>query len=1297
MAMSQSKPEVAPEELASIVQRDSISGAERFRALQSLWQGHYATIQRCGAAIGANGGRSAPKSYRESYEEAIARAEETLTELGSNLRRLLGASKMEDPGIQRCTGQLWVHLADLHRFRISQAETVEEKNRSLQLAERLYWQAVVTFPQNGQAFTQLGLLAAARGDKLAGIHCYFRAMLCAYPYGMDRLKAGLSELARLAPPPHRPGDFRAKDLCEKQFCQLHLLLCEAGQGPGVIAELIESTATAFTNCLRLAGQALPEEGAQDGRGRSRGASRGRHYANSRGRSGGESLERITGNAGRSCARSPSQGASRLTHATFPEWVVLWSRQLLLITASAVLQAVSQVEDEPPPALSLVPRLLEFAHLVVRERLLRSTAALGAWRLLRRLGAALVQVAEGSDGTLWSSLALFTTLCRPLPVWMDDGEMGALRGRLWRFIESIDVSKVRGLDRGASLQIQLPEDDELHGLTALPLQFPPALFAPAQVFGPVVAAVQAPTHDHEAARLARLAVYVGKPPGGNLTLLHVAGVKPVPPSGPTTTEAWPHQQWATRGPSPPPRPPQGQKLPQNSPQGAAAGPCSQRPGASHTLAEWRKRQQEVASGEVSKTSVAQVVTVTAHAPGAPTASTDDKAYHLAGHVQDSTESSSSSCMQQQPTASQPSPPQQPPTSAAAANSQAGQAKQEPLLPPHLRAATWRRRPTEVTTDTRNGRNRPLAAFFPQGDLMKASTTSQRGRAATKAASAPTTNNGSSTWLDLCIKAQREDRGEVVTKSTTKSTDPVPDVNLESAFPKLAANAKASDQSLAKPPVRGRSDTMEPSDTPPVRGRTETMEPARRAVSEQPKPSQPVETRCEDTAWPALVPSTRLDRGLPPRRFAPQMSTSQGVIQPASALRSQSEHDKAPATSTAIVQESSTRSKRPVSLFSGRANGPIAKDARPRHPSLEISQPPASQHGSNRRAARRKVAMPQQDSAGEASAREPYETSRSKLVEVEPGFDFAADMELRREASLAASDRGDDRVEEECATEGEPTETGTQDAIDAEEEFGALKSIFGDDFCRPWERTFEVVLQSSGKNAASRKKPWRLRGTLPPGYPSDPPVLELVGDAPNEIRSTIQQLPQTQGWSGGCFGIINAAKELASQLAEYINAAPTSANGADAEAAGTIQMERAFFCFTNAPSRSSGGLSAHDVEVICDIVRQHPTMGGVVTQGKPGVLILEGIKAEVEDTLAEVKRHHAKMRRGKPEMIERLIERKAILPEQVAEWRAFEQTKFQALDADFNKPRSKQGWLNKGTLKEELEVHGLGDRFNLLFGI
>jgi len=349
------------------------------------------------------------------------------------------------------------------------------------------------------------------------------------------------------------------------------------------------------------------------------------------------------------------------------------------------------------------------------------------------------------------------------------------------------------------------------------------------------------------------------------------------------------------------------------------------------------------------------------------------------------------------------------------------------------------------------------------------------------------------------------------------------------------------------------------------------------------------------------------------------------------------------------------------------------------------------------------MPQQDSVGEPSTREPFESSRSRLVEVEPGFDFAADLELRREASLAASGRGDERdgsvrrEEEEVADEVEPAEQSTQDAIEAEEEFCALKSIFGDDFCRPWERTFEVVLQSSGKNASSRKKPWRLRGTLPPGYPNDPPVLELVGDAPNEIRTTIQQLPQTQGWTGGCFGIINAAKELASQLAASLAAAPTSSNGVDGEAAGAIQLERAFFCFTNAPSRSSGGLSAHDVEVICDIVRQHPTMGGVVTQGKPGVLILEGLKVEVEEILAEVKRYHSKMRRGKPEMIERLIERKALQPEQVAEWRAFEQAKFQALDADFNKPRSKQGWLNKGTLKEELEAHGLGDRFNLLFGI
>eukprot|EP00971_Amphidinium_carterae_P235393 4671471-Amphidinium_carterae.1 len=48
----------------------------------------------------------------------------------------------------------------------------------------------------------------------------------------------------------------------------------------------------------------------------------------------------------------------------------------------------------------------------------------------------------------------------------------------------------------------------------------------------------------------------------------------------------------------------------------------------------------------------------------------------------------------------------------------------------------------------------------------------------------------------------------------------------------------------------------------------------------------------------------------------------------------------------------------------------------------------------------------------------------------------------------------------------------------------------------------------KAELSSEGPVLLLGPAP-GYPSDPPVLELVGDAPNEIRSTIQQLPQTQG--------------------------------------------------------------------------------------------------------------------------------------------------------------------------------------------
>ena len=50
---------------------------------------------------------------------------------------------------------------------------------------------------------------------------------------------------------------------------------------------------------------------------------------------------------------------------------------------------------------------------------------------------------------------------------------------------------------------------------------------------------------------------------------------------------------------------------------------------------------------------------------------------------------------------------------------------------------------------------------------------------------------------------------------------------------------------------------------------------------------------------------------------------------------------------------------------------------------------------------------------------------------------------------------------------------------------------------------------------------------------------------------------------------------------------------------------------------------------------------------------------QEILAEVKRFHSKMRRGKPEMIERLIERAAVPVDRAAEWRAFDEAKFQAL--------------------------------------
>jgi len=1011
-------------------------------------------------------------------------------------------------------------------------------------------------------------------------------------------------------------------------------------------------------------------------------------------------------------------------------------------------------------------------------------------MLRRLGAALVQLAEGSDGTLWSALALFTSLCRPLPVWTDDGEMGALRGRLWRFLETVDISTVRGLDRGASLQVQLPEDDELHGLVALPVQFPPALFAPAQVVGPVVAGVQAPPHDHDAARLARLAVYLGKTLAPHLPMLHLAGVKPI--------EAWQLQQQlappAARGSSPPPFNQHGPSPPLA---GFAAGmPMHQQP--AQTAPQGQQLGQTLAARQVQGTEAAQNAPQHAPAasqlvtaqqgPGAQSAVSRQRQEAAAPNADVGTElQATAQGWATQPQApSQAQPAQHHTPAAAAAASGASQvsgarAKQQPLLPPHLQAATWKRRPAEVATDTRS-RCTPLAAFFPKGDLAKAATASQRGRAPTaknhgethaaagagaattdtsKASGAvastpggeiqtadsdpdvpagaptlkrsaasgqnPGQDSGSSTWLDLCLKARREDRGDPeATKSSrtvSKSKPNPPDLTLESAFPKLAP-AKGG------PPAASTS-------TAPSRGRTETADTSRRAVSEHPRAFAPAVTEEEDakrravstharppaesvssltgeclpvlmqdTAWPSLVPSARPERTVAaPRRLAPATAPQGPSAAPASALRSQSEHDKVAAAAAQQEKDAAAR-KRPQSVFSGRS-GAVTKELRPRNPSLEITQLSTSQHGANRRGGRRRVAQaPLAENGPSARLRdEEMESTRGRLVEVEAGFGFAADFEARREASLAASARGEEEAAEDEqadeAAEGEE-EAGAHDGLELEEEFCALSSIFGDDFCRPWERTFEVVLQPSGKNAASRKKPWRLRATLPAGYPADPPVLELCGEAPNEIRSAIQQLPQTQGWSGGCFGIINAAKELAAQLSASLAAAPLSASGqagggADAEASGLVQLERAFFCFTNAPSRSSGGLSAHDVEVICGIVSQHPTLGGVVSQGKPGVLILEGLRVEVEEILTEVKRYHSKMRRGKPEMIERLIERKALPPEQAAEWRAFEEAKFQALDADFNKPRSKQGWLNKGTLKEELEGRGLGDRFNTLFGI
>eukprot|EP00929_Paragymnodinium_shiwhaense_P094474 TRINITY_DN55056_c0_g1_i2.p1 TRINITY_DN55056_c0_g1~~TRINITY_DN55056_c0_g1_i2.p1 ORF type:complete len:634 (+),score=97.74 TRINITY_DN55056_c0_g1_i2:140-2041(+) len=81
---------------------------------------------------------------------------------------------------QMCTGQLHVMLADIERYRAIHG--VRTASDSLHRAEQLYWSALEVFPQIGQAYNQLGLLAAQRNDHITAVVCGFRALVCAVPF-----------------------------------------------------------------------------------------------------------------------------------------------------------------------------------------------------------------------------------------------------------------------------------------------------------------------------------------------------------------------------------------------------------------------------------------------------------------------------------------------------------------------------------------------------------------------------------------------------------------------------------------------------------------------------------------------------------------------------------------------------------------------------------------------------------------------------------------------------------------------------------------------------------------------------------------------------------------------------------------------------------------------------------------------------------------------------------------------------------------------------------------------------------
>eukprot|EP00929_Paragymnodinium_shiwhaense_P099750 TRINITY_DN61574_c0_g2_i1.p1 TRINITY_DN61574_c0_g2~~TRINITY_DN61574_c0_g2_i1.p1 ORF type:complete len:1487 (-),score=301.15 TRINITY_DN61574_c0_g2_i1:120-4580(-) len=1447
------------QELTEKVLSAATEGRERHRALVRIWQAHHTVIQRVSpaslqAAAEAGDGVLQNLLKLPSHLEAIQRAEGHLAEICKRLPKVLGAQSatLDDvDGLPRCLAQIWIYLADLNRYRAAQAETPAAQSKALQIAQRLYWQAVLKFPHNGHAFNQLGLLACSRGERLTGVHCFYRALLCAFPFdSLASLRQRLAEIGRASlssdgeededeevmhmEPPVTPREF-----CEQAFCRLHILLLECC-APAEIASLMEETGAFFLDCLRNASVAARE------------------------------------------------GMST------------WSVQLLLVTVCAVLHHAGLTRDKPRLA---VPRLLELGPLVTREQLLNSAESLGAWRLLRRLGAALTAAIEGPDSALWAPLALFTHICRHLPIWHDPGEMGALQERLRRLLQHCALSaKTDPSVERFALQVQLPEDDELYGVLHVPTCFPPEMFYGEQS-GIVVASLPPPAASAHAAatmlsvaRRARVALHLASAEriaaseliaarhamdAAKTASLHAAGqaVAAPPQQGqpvPRFHSPPPHQRYPSphqhRYTSPPPQPSMYQHT---GPHGHAPhGHAVPGPPAAHFRGSAGYAQDGY------------------HQRGLSPPRNQQHSVH--NHHHGETGRSSRVSFADQPQYAEPAPPPPPPRR----RSPVGRGRGAGVPLQHQAAAgpdsfsrasidlrshgeprqgagplprrteldmldVGAERPTRREASLGRGPQRPVEAQTAQGAGIAKTINGASARGGVH-----TTRSGgrpAASRQDPAVSSGDDDcdglgSGTPIREwgPPKRQVQPLPPSRSElSAWPGLQSSVSSSASVRTSSAKRSSSATATaprsaPTPVPFMSERPLHMQNLRQSTSaaaigpgSAAMRAAPREERQGSSRPPpaaAAASGAALERGLPPEptpmlslsmfprpgeessrpepraESAPPPKDDTGKpllsftkVRPSKRQRKRGKELSAAAAAKMLgIEMQFTAPDLPSSLSEPKASTPNSK--KPEAPSknsagkravsanVKSSSAPAERMGRGvaARAAsvdtkvRQEAAKAHQksqqsqkekqkpltnlDSWDYDSEDEPPSAMKAltlRLYEAQgvPKDKAAAEAAGARAAAQAKSDAAharrhssqdkvkkveskdnlhDDNASNASTTEYEQLDVGGPDGVQPpnsrskdsssaetglleamgimdvttadeqeedikEMEVLAVAEAFGEDFSMPWDGCFEVLVHLQGSRVGVRKKPWRLRATLPPGYPKEVPMLELCGDAPSDLRDAVWDLPESQakGRKYDCLALLQSGKELLEQHhaadlaaadAARMRGGRTGGGGTNAED-GPVNLERVFFCFTNAPSRSSGGLSAQDVHEICGIVQQYSSVGGVVSQGRPGVLILEGVKHEVDAVLAEIKRYHASfLRRGKPEMVERLVENStcntassssgASTAASGEKWRAFGEGEFLSLEADGNKQRGKHGSVTKGGLKEELEARGLGNRLNTL---